>query len=75
MDALIIFVFLTAMLFGVIVITSLLKGVAQIFARPYNNRSGYTNNNQSTTSNTSSKPKKIFSKDEGQYITYEEIND
>lgn len=68
------------------VLLSVVRGVSSfIFGKPSTSHSGYTSNNRYTSNNTSSSErsehtssgsnKKIFSKDEGEYVKYEEIKD
>ncbi|MFC4674287.1 DUF4834 family protein [Dysgonomonas termitidis] len=77
------FLIFAIIIFGVMVLLSIVRGVSSfIFGKPSTSHSGYTSNNRYTSGNTSSSGradtasnKKIFSKDEGEYVKYEEIKD
>ncbi|WP_296939526.1 DUF4834 family protein [uncultured Dysgonomonas sp.] len=80
------FLIFAIIIFGVMVLLSVVRGVSSfIFGKPSTSHSGYTSNNRYTSNNTSSSGrsehtssgsnKKIFSKDEGEYVKYEEIKD
>lgn len=77
---LILFIIFAIAIFGVMIILSLVKGIASfLFGRPntssnnrnYSQRNDYySQNNYSGNDN-----KKVFSKDEGEYVKFEEIKD
>ena len=64
--------------FGVMIISSLLRGVSSFFfgkqqSASHSQTSKQTQNNSSHQS--ASKSKKLFDKNEGEYVTYEEIEE
>lgn len=72
---LILFFMFAILIFGIMLVLSVVKGVSSlIFGKP-----SYTNGNKSSQKqqqyNTSKAHKKIFSRDEGEYISYEEIKE
>ena len=78
------FLILSVVVFGIVLILSLLRGVSSLFfGRPassaYSSQRGNTSGYRESSSHNdyhSSKPKKkVFSKDEGEYVHYEEIKD
>lgn len=80
------FLIFAIIIFGVMVLLSVVRGVSSfIFGKPSTSHSGYTSNNRYTSNNNTSSSgqsdyssasnKKIFSKDEGEYVKYEEIKD
>ncbi|MBF0648815.1 MULTISPECIES: DUF4834 family protein [Dysgonomonas] len=81
------FLIFAIIIFGVMVLLSVVRGVSSfIFGKPSTSHSGYTSNNRYTSNNNASSSgrsehassgsnKKIFSKDEGEYVKYEEIKD
>lgn len=72
------FLIFAIIIFGVMVLLSVVRGVSSfIFGKPSTSHSGYTSNNRYTSNNNASSGsnKKIFSKDEGEYVKYEEIKD
>jgi len=74
MEILLLFIFVTAISFGLITLFTLVKGVSNIFVRANKSQSTYTNDKQHTQNN-SMKNQKIFGRNEGQYIQYEEVKD
>ena len=75
------FLLLIFVVFGVAMfLFSIIRGVGQlIFGRPNsstnNSGSRQTNYNNNSTQHTQSVQKKIFGKDEGEYVKYEEVKD
>lgn len=76
---LILFILCAILIFGVMILMSVAKGVASIFCKPSSSSgSGFGNNrtsNNNNTYNSSNTTKKVFSKDEGEYVSYEEVKD
>lgn len=70
MGFILLLVFVMAILWGVMTVFSFFKGVSREYAR-----SSQQQQNNNYTQANSSKPKKIFDRDEGKYVGYEEIND
>ncbi|MBD8389736.1 DUF4834 family protein [Dysgonomonas sp. BGC7] len=79
--SLIFFIIFAVMILGVMMLLSVIKGVASlIFRRPsssYNAASGnqYRSSTSRGDSNSAGESKKVFSKNEGEYVSYEEIKD
>ena len=67
--------------FGMMIITSLLRGVSSfLFGKNSASSRSQTNYQKQAKTNSDhqtspSKTKKLFSKDEGEYVTYEEIKE
>lgn len=81
---LIFFIILAIAIFGVMLVSSLIRGVTSfIFGKPSSSTfSGYhqpngshTNSNGSQYNNTKEHHRKVFSKDEGEYVKFEEIKE
>ena len=74
--SLLIFFILAIFIFGVTLILSLVRGISSlIFGRSsnYAKSNSYTSREQQY--DTSQSSKKIFSKEEGEYVSYEEIKE
>lgn len=75
------FLILAIVIFGVMMILSLIKGVGSfIFGKPSSSSfSGYRANNSYAGTeqehHASKNRQKVFSKDEGEYVKFEEIKD
>lgn len=75
------FLILAIVIFGIMIVLTIIKGVGTlIFGKPSSSHSGYKANDNYTTqgkeyNDPSSPRQKVFSKDEGEYVKYEEIKD
>jgi len=77
------FLILAVVVFGIMMALTILRGVGSfIFGNPssssqdYNARSGYSGTTKEEHYKNSAKPhRKVFSKDEGEYVKYEEIKE
>lgn len=74
MEVLLLFIFVTAISFGLIMLLTVVKGVSRIFIRSDKSQSTYANQNRHAQ-NKSFKNQKIFGQNEGQYVGYEEIKE
>jgi len=81
---LIFFIIFAIAIFGVMMVFSLIRGVTSfIFGKPSSPFSGYNQSNNSYTesnrnqhnSATKTHHRKVFSKDEGEYVKFEEIKE
>lgn len=79
---LIFFIIFAIAIFGVMLVLTLLKGIASLlFGRSNtssnnkNNRYSQKNNYYSQNSHSGDDNQKVFSKDEGEYVKFEEIKD
>lgn len=69
-------IFIIAILIGVMSVFSLFRGVSKIFLRPDTHQSSFNRNNYTHNHDTDkTKSQKIFTRDEGVYVKYEEINE
>lgn len=77
----ILFLLFAIVIFGIMFIFSIIRGVGSfIFGRSSTQSENYSSYNEtysdtSPNRDTSNSGKKIFSKDEGEYVKYEEIKD
>lgn len=77
----ILFLLFAIVIFGVMLVISFVKGVSSfLFGKPFysaSNRYDSSNRNQQNedSSYSSKMQRKIFSKDEGEYVSYEEIKE
>ncbi|NDV79582.1 DUF4834 family protein [Dysgonomonas sp. 511] len=79
------FILFSVFAFGIIMLLSIVRGVSSfIFGKQtaYNTSSGNngsrkqnTSSSYSDSSQSSEKPAKVFSKEEGEYVSYEEIKE
>lgn len=76
---LILFVIFAIAIFGVMIILSAVRGVASFLCGKSNTYSGYGNMNGSRKNQyndySNRTYKKVFSKDEGEYVKFEEIKE
>lgn len=76
MGFILLLVFIMAVLWGVMSVLSLFKGVSRVFVRnDQQQSSSFNRNNNQTTYNNQAKPKKVFDREEGKYVGFEEIKD
>ncbi|MDR2956165.1 MAG: DUF4834 family protein [Prevotella sp.] len=72
------FILFAVVIFGVMIILSILRGVSSVLFGKQ--QTSYSSGNYSSTSDNQSyqetnKPhKKVFAKDEGEYVSYEEVD-
>ncbi|MDU1890036.1 MAG: DUF4834 family protein [Dysgonomonas sp.] len=78
---LIFFIIFSIIVFGLLFLFSIINGITSLFRKPSfsgNGRSSnYTSSSEHANANSKSNypHRKIFSKDEGEYVNYEEIKD
>ncbi|WP_029904724.1 DUF4834 family protein [Prevotella sp. 10(H)] len=73
------FLIFAIVIFGIMFLLSIVRGVSSfIFGKPSSSQ-GYTSNHASsagkTAYNNQKSHRKVFSKEEGEYVKYEEIKD
>lgn len=80
----ILFLIFAIVIFGIMLILSVVRGISSlIFGRPSSSYSGsrqqskdgFSGGSDRSQHNGSAKTHKVFSKDEGEYVKYEEIRD
>ncbi len=72
------FLIFSVVIFGVMLLLSFVRGIGSMFGRSPSFGGFSSNHNTSSDRsgyNTSKSNKKVFSKDEGEYIKYEEVED
>lgn len=77
---LILFIIFAVVIFGIVILFSIINGISSLFRKPAfdrnERRTNYTSSSDHTNTSRDNHPhKKVFSKDEGEYVSYEEIKD